>query len=172
MCGDKMVLCGEEPGLFQGCEAHGYFIDADTVDQTGLVRGIDHVAIRRLREDPSAVEAAELETQRVAAERAERDAEVHASERAVKRLFAAQRKRAELDEAERAKEEYLTRERDRMRLERQRREQEREERLLMLRVALGERPAKWLLERLAALEDTNAALERRVAELERLLRER
>jgi hypothetical protein len=57
MCGEKMALCGEEPGLFQGCEQHGYFIDADTIEHTGLGRGVDHAAIEAKRADSARVEA-------------------------------------------------------------------------------------------------------------------
>src|SRR5687768_2573386 len=38
-CGDKMNLCGRDPGLLQGCLLHGYFIDKDVVEHTGLGRG-------------------------------------------------------------------------------------------------------------------------------------
>lgn len=77
ICGDKMILRGEEPGLFQGCDLHGYFIDADIIDHTSLARGIDHAAIDRKREDEGRVaaerEAREHEALRRARERAEID---------------------------------------------------------------------------------------------------
>ncbi len=37
-CNTKMLLRGVEPGLFQGCSEHGYWIDADMVEHTGLAR--------------------------------------------------------------------------------------------------------------------------------------
>ncbi len=76
-CGEQMLLRGEEPGLFQGCDLHGYFIDADTVEHTRLARGIDYAALERKRADERRVDAereARLqEAQRRAIEKAERE---------------------------------------------------------------------------------------------------
>src|SRR5688572_12258189 len=35
-CGEQMVLCNpdSDPGHFQGCEGHGYWIDSDAVPHT------------------------------------------------------------------------------------------------------------------------------------------
>ena len=74
-CGEKMELRGREPGLFQGCDLHGYFIDADIVEHTQLARGIDYAALDRKRQDERRVteerEAREREAARRAKERAE-----------------------------------------------------------------------------------------------------
>lgn len=74
-CGEKMMLRGTEPGLFQGCDLHGYFIDADIVEHTRLARGIDYEALDRKRQDERRVteerEAREREAARRAKERAE-----------------------------------------------------------------------------------------------------
>lgn len=74
-CGEKMVLRGREPGLFQGCDLHGFFIDSDIVEHTQLARGIDHAALDRKRQDHRRVEqereAREREATRRARERAE-----------------------------------------------------------------------------------------------------
>lgn len=56
-CGEQMTLRNVEPGLLQGCDVHGFFIDADTVPHTSLARGIDHAAIAAKRDDDAAVEA-------------------------------------------------------------------------------------------------------------------
>lgn len=58
MCSEKMALCGDDPALLQGCELHGYFVDADTIAKTGLARGVDLTAL-----------AAKLDPDRLAAER-------------------------------------------------------------------------------------------------------
>jgi hypothetical protein len=101
-CGDKMVLCGDDPVLLQGCEIHGYFIDADTIAKTGLARGVDHAALETKRDDPDRVDAererlwqleqAHEEQRRAdAIKRANADAE-HA------KLVAANRHRARIDQ--------------------------------------------------------------------------
>jgi len=76
-CGEKMVLFGDDPGFFQGCDLHGYFIDADTVEHTWLARGIDYAKLERKRADEPRMEAEREaryreETKR-AAERAARE---------------------------------------------------------------------------------------------------
>lgn len=69
-CGEKMKLCGEEPGLLQGCEVHGYWIDGDAIDSTGLARGVDEAALDRKRQDYARVEREQHERERRAFERA------------------------------------------------------------------------------------------------------
>lgn len=70
-CDDKMGLYGSEPGLLQGCELHGFWIDADTIAHTGLGRGVDVEAIERKRADPDEVDAELARVQRLVAQRAE-----------------------------------------------------------------------------------------------------
>ena len=57
ICKQQMFLRGAVPGLFQGCSCHGYWIDAEAADSTGLARGIDLEALERRRGDPAATEA-------------------------------------------------------------------------------------------------------------------
>ena len=52
-----MTLRGEDPGLLQGCDQHGFFVDADTIKHTGLARGVDVAALERKRSDTARVEA-------------------------------------------------------------------------------------------------------------------
>ena len=40
-CGEKMVLRGIEPGLFQGCDLHGYFVDGDAVESAHVTQRLD-----------------------------------------------------------------------------------------------------------------------------------
>src|SRR5687767_6494222 len=69
-CGDKMVLHGKDGGLFQGCELHGYFIDADAIEHTKLGKGIDHAALERKRGDRERVDAERETRERKATRRA------------------------------------------------------------------------------------------------------
>jgi hypothetical protein len=57
LCSEKMTLRGQDPGLLQGCDQHGFFIDADTIQHTGLARGVDIAALERKRADSGRVEA-------------------------------------------------------------------------------------------------------------------
>lgn len=59
LCGKQMTLRGDDPGLLQGCDLHGYFIDADTIKHTGLRRGVDEAALARKRSDTPRTEAEE-----------------------------------------------------------------------------------------------------------------
>jgi hypothetical protein len=72
-CTEKMVLFGDDPGLFQGCELHGYFIDEDAIPHTGLARGIDDAALERRRSDPAHLEAERQRLLRGRQEQAERE---------------------------------------------------------------------------------------------------
>lgn len=93
-CGDKMTLYGAEPGLFQGCELHGYFIDADTVEHTKLGRGIDHAALERKRADRVRVDAEREDREKKASLRAAERAEI-------------ERRQAELDRKGLVREVYV-----------------------------------------------------------------
>jgi hypothetical protein len=57
ICREQMQLYGDDPGLLQGCAQHGFFIDADTIEHTGLAKGIDVAAIERKRADVERVQA-------------------------------------------------------------------------------------------------------------------
>lgn len=58
ICGEQMLLRGIDPVLFQGCDGHGFWIDADIVEHTRqLSQGVDHAAIERKRADETRVEA-------------------------------------------------------------------------------------------------------------------
>jgi Fe2+ transport system protein B len=72
-----------EPGLLQGCDVHGFFIDADTVQHTSIANGIDHDAIAAKLADEDAVAAAN--EKRLEAEQ-DRDAEKREKEEAEQRL--------------------------------------------------------------------------------------
>ena len=61
LCGEQMTLRGDDPGLLQGCDLHGYFIDADTIGRTGLARGVDQAALVRKRSDTARTETEEAE---------------------------------------------------------------------------------------------------------------
>jgi hypothetical protein len=73
-CAEQMLLHGEDPGLLQGCELHGFFIDADTIEHTGLARGVDEAAIERKRNDPDLVAAERERVFKLEQDRAVRDA--------------------------------------------------------------------------------------------------
>ncbi len=164
-CGDKMTLCNNEPGLLQGCEIHGYFIDADTVEHTSLAKGIDHVALARAREDEARVEAHREQQLR---EEQERDHEKREKAEAERRLrselsldLSAQQRRA------RARA-WLEQESERERRDRERASVERAAlRTVQLELdsAVGEEVAaviRQLAERVSRLEDDKAELEEAV----------
>jgi hypothetical protein len=83
ICAEKMTLRNSDPGLFQGCTAHGFWIDADTIQHTGLARGVDESALERKRNDRTRMEAeheaiqhAETATAEQKLQAARREAEV------------------------------------------------------------------------------------------------
>ena len=75
LCSEKMKLFGDDPALLQGCELHGYFVDADTVKSTGLSRGVDIAALESKRSDTETVDAerAALEESRLREEQRKQD---------------------------------------------------------------------------------------------------
>ncbi len=93
VCGEKMLLYGDDPALLQGCELHGYFIDADTIAKTGLARGVDLVALERKRDDPSRIDAEREHLLRVEQERAHEAAERERAERELAKRQADREKR-------------------------------------------------------------------------------
>jgi hypothetical protein len=68
-CSKRMALRGYDMALFQGCEDHGYWIDDETVGQTGLGRPWVAPQIQRARDAAKAMRA-----EREAREAAEREA--------------------------------------------------------------------------------------------------
>ena len=79
-CGEKMVLRGIEPGLFQGCDLHGYFVDGDVVEHTRIAKGIDYEALDRKRHDDRRVQAERDHREREAVRRARERAEIERRE--------------------------------------------------------------------------------------------
>ncbi len=162
MCGEQMLLRGIKPGLFQGCDGHGYWIDADTVELTSLAGGIDLEALERKREDPAALEAVREERERAELARA--------AEREQKERANAQAREAERAAAER----WRAEEEHRHAAEEHRRVAEgllHAEGIHGLDVSSG-RLGRLVLGRILELEAKNAALEARIAALEEALRAR
>ncbi|HLL24333.1 MAG TPA: hypothetical protein VK427_19515 [Kofleriaceae bacterium] len=79
-CGDKMMLRGDGRALFQGCDLHGYFIDADIVAHTSIARGVDHAALDRKRSDEARMQAEREQHELTALERARQRAEIERRE--------------------------------------------------------------------------------------------
>jgi hypothetical protein len=79
-CGEKMVLRGSEPGLFQGCDLHGFFVDGDIVEHTRLAKGIDYEALDRKRQDDRRVQTERDQREREAVRRARERAEIERRE--------------------------------------------------------------------------------------------
>ena len=71
VCNEKMKLHGDEPGLLLGCTGHGFWIDADTIEHTGLARPVDAAALERKREDAAAIAADRENRERAEQQRAE-----------------------------------------------------------------------------------------------------
>ena len=99
VCSDKMALCGANPGYLQGCAIHGYFIDADTIQHTGLARGVDEAALERKRNDPDRVDAERIAVLQEEEARAQRKAEDQARAAELDARFAARQR--EIAETER-----------------------------------------------------------------------
>ena len=66
LCKEAMTLRGVNPGYFQGCEGHVFWVDADTIAQTGLANGFDAAKLQAKYESSAAIEQAQQ--LRVAAE--------------------------------------------------------------------------------------------------------
>lgn len=64
-CSTRMTLRGYDMALFQGCDEHGFWVDDETVGQTGLARPWVAPQIQRARDAAKAMRA---EEERVAAE--------------------------------------------------------------------------------------------------------
>ena len=140
ICAVKMLLCGARDGLLQGCEGHGYWLDADAIAHTGLAGGVDEARLQRKRDDDTRVEAdreareaAELARAHAQRDKDEREANVAA------RLVTAP---AGIEVTSAA------------------------DTWAMVALAIGPLAASFLARRFGALEQRNAELEARVAALE------
>ena len=161
ICGEKMALRGVDPWFLQGCERHGFWIDADTIEHTRL-GGADLGAVARKYNDPVRADAerARLEGLELAAA-AERER--------VQLAEAAEREREAQERADSAHEAHRKAEAIQLETRAQEAEHERakaSELQRRLRDVLGWDNAGVLLERLAELERKNKELARRVTELE------
>jgi hypothetical protein len=56
MCDDKMKLRGKEPGLFQGCDGHAFWVDRDAIAQTGLAKGVNEEKLEAKRNNTQLIE--------------------------------------------------------------------------------------------------------------------
>jgi hypothetical protein len=83
LCDAKMELRGRDPGLFQGCDGHAFWIDQDAIVHTSLATGVDLNKLEVKRNNTAIVER-EREW-RLRAEQ-ERDAERRAKEQAEQRV--------------------------------------------------------------------------------------
>lgn len=161
MCGEQMALRGVDPWFLQGCERHGFWIDADTIEHTRL-GAADLGAIARKYNDPARADAERARLDRLElAAAAERErvqllaaAVSERADQARSRSWHAARLAAEALERE-ARAQAAARERE-----------ARSELPRRLRDVLGEDSARVLLERLTELERKNDELSRRVTELE------
>ncbi|HPH68044.1 MAG TPA: hypothetical protein PLF40_19945 [Kofleriaceae bacterium] len=80
MCSDAMTLRGSDPGYFQGCDGHVFWVDADTIAHTGLANGVDEGKLQRKRESSAVLEQEQQarvahETQRMNAKREKEERE-------------------------------------------------------------------------------------------------
>ena len=89
VCGEQMTLRGDDPGFFQGCDGHGFWIDAEVVEHTGLARGVDLARLERKRADDKQVEAAAAEREQAELARArDREAKHRAEAEVAKKIQA------------------------------------------------------------------------------------
>lgn len=84
-CTEQMTLRGRDPGLFQGCDVHGFWIDADAIEHTGLVRGVDRQALARKRENEDALAAERKLLHSIEQARAQKKAQKQRTEAALDR---------------------------------------------------------------------------------------
>lgn len=75
-CREKMTLRGANPGFLQGCDVHGFWVDADAVRFTGLSAGVDETALDAKRSDTDRVDAERAARYALERERAQRKAEL------------------------------------------------------------------------------------------------
>jgi hypothetical protein len=155
ICGEKMTLRGRKEGLFQGCDGHGYWLDADAIANTQLAVGVDEAKLQAKRDDSARVEAenaarevAELEREKAKREKELREAAVAKAVVAspVEQIVLGTYQAEGTDSSE-----WLW---------------------AKLALTLGAVPATFLARRFSELEARNAALERRIAALEQELQSR
>lgn len=76
VCKEQMLLRGsEDHELFQGCSKHGYWVDADTVSQTGLGRPGLVARLKKIRDDEEERIAASVKRKADEQERARKEKE-------------------------------------------------------------------------------------------------
>ena len=80
MCSEAMTLRGNDPGYFQGCDGHVFWVDADTIAHTGLANGVDEAKLQRKRESSAVLEQEQQarvahETERMNAKREKEERE-------------------------------------------------------------------------------------------------
>lgn len=145
-CNKEMTLHGNDMALFQGCEEHGFWVDHETVSQTGLAR-------------PAS--AARVEAARATAREMRAEEERRKAEEAAARTRAEREAYEQSAEARRAREDA---EAEARRLEAQR------NRLRMPYIKLIQRMREGdilpLADYMLQLEDTVEKLKQRVQELE------
>jgi hypothetical protein len=145
-CNKQMTLYGTDMALFQGCNEHGFWVDHETVSQTGLARP---ASAARLDAARAAAREMRLEEERRKAQ--EREARAQAERDAYEQSAEARRAREEAEVETR-------------RLEAQR------NRLRMPYVKMLQRMREGdilpLADYMLQLEDTVEALKRRVQQLE------
>lgn len=95
LCSEQMTLRGFGDALFQGCDAHGFFVDQDTVGNTGLARPGLRDRLTKMREDADR-HRAELARR----EEAERKADEERAAAVAKEKAAAKARREELKRAQ------------------------------------------------------------------------
>lgn len=103
-CNALMTLRGSDMALFQGCDEHGFWIDDETVGQTGLARPANAARVKVARETAKAIRRDE--ELREAAERAAREEAARAlleAENSAEAIHA----RKEAEEIERRRQEAL-----------------------------------------------------------------
>jgi hypothetical protein len=59
LCNEAMMLRGVDPGYFQGCEGHVFWIDADTIAHTSLAQGVDVAKLQAKHDSSAAIEKAQ-----------------------------------------------------------------------------------------------------------------
>jgi hypothetical protein len=81
LCNEAMMLRGVDPGYFQGCEGHVFWVDADTIAHTSLAQGVDVAKLQAKHDSSAAVEqaqqlrvTAEAERQKIKHEKEEQEA--------------------------------------------------------------------------------------------------
>jgi flagellar biosynthesis GTPase FlhF len=100
LCGKRMTLRGHDMSLFQGCDAHGFWVDESTITQTGLGRT---TMAPRMAEARAAAKRIVNELTRPEREASERERVLAAEEQAREIALAAEEEAKREAEAKRAR---------------------------------------------------------------------